>query len=229
MKGRSFILSLLLLLAASMVFTFTAFGADLRASTSPLTTQNTIQLMAVGPEFERIANVKLRAVPTDTLFANFVALKSNVCDFWSVHMGSAYRPIYGVEEFCFAEMGPQPLRIAWKGAPGRFSMAVKGNSDIKSIADLKGKRIGIYAGGDGYVSACLAFAGLKIADVQKVPATGYVGAVEMLSRGQVDSAFAAPADLKEVALSPGGERLLPIPFSDKEGWKRLQKGSPAPL
>jgi len=229
MKGRSFILSLLLLLAASMVFTFTAFGADLRASTSPLTTQNTIQLMAVGPEFERIANVKLRAVPTDTLFASFMGLKNNVTDFWCIHMGSAYRAIYGVEEYCFAEMGPQPLRIAWKGPPVRFSMAVKGDSDIKTIADLRGKRVGIYAGGDGYVGACLAFAGLTIQDVKKVPATGYMGAIEMLQRNQVDSAFAGPGDCKEVALSPGGVRFLPIPFSDKEGWKRLQKVYPALL
>jgi TRAP transporter TAXI family solute receptor len=206
-----------------------SFPSELKASTAPMTTQTTIQLMAVAPEFEKVLNIKVRAIPADTLLANFLGVKNGICDFWNVHLGSAYRAIFGVEEYCTPDLGPQRVQFAYKGAPVRLSMICRGNSDIQSIADLKGKKVAIYAGGEGYISACLAFAGLTIDDVQKVPASGYVGALNMVLRNQAHSAFCAINDAKEIAASPGGVRYLPIPHDDKPGWKRLQKVYPALL
>jgi uncharacterized protein len=205
------------------------YPAEYKASTGPMTTQNTIQLMAIGPEFEKILKVKLRAIPADTLLANFLGVKNGVCNFWNVHLGSAYRAIYGVEEYCTPEFGPQRVQFAYKGAPVRLSMICRTDSGIKSLADLKGKKVATYAGGEGFISACLAFANLTLNDVAKIPGTGYAGALNLVLRNQADSAFCAIGDASEIAASPGGVRYLPIPQADKDGWKRLQKVYPALL
>jgi hypothetical protein len=205
------------------------FPAEFRASCGPLTTQNTIKLMATAPEFERILNIKLRAIPADTLLANYLGLKNGVCNLWNVHTASAYRAIYGVEEYCTAELGPQRVQFAYKGSPVRLSMVCRGDSEIKSLADLKGKKVAVYAGGEGFISACLAFANLTLNDVVRVPATGYAGALNMVVRDQAQSAFCSIDDASEIIASPGGVRYLPIPHDNKEGWKRLQKVYPVLL
>ena len=104
-------------------------------------------------------------------------------------MGSGYRSLYGVEEYAVTKWGPQRIRLAWKGAQNNLSMMARAKSDIKTMADLKGRRVGVYAGGEGYISACLAFAGLTLDDVKVVPATGYTGALNMLLENKVEAAY----------------------------------------
>ncbi len=153
---------------------------EITVSGPPLTSSPSILLLAVAPEFEKILGIKVKTVPTDILASQCLLAKIGKADLWNVHMGSGYRSLYGVEEYAVEKWGPQRIRIAWKGAQNNLSMMVKAKSDIKTMADLKGKKVGVYAGGEGYISACLAFANLTLDDVIVVPATGYTGALNML-------------------------------------------------
>lgn len=236
MKCRFLHPSLIMIVLLLVPFSSQLLAADnlqipkeIVVSGPPVTSSPSILLLAVAPEFEKILGTKIKTIPSDILASQCLLTKIGKADLWNVHLGSGYRALYGVEEYADIKWGPQRIRLAWKGAQNNLSMMVRAKSNIKSIADLKGRKVGVYAGGRGYISACLAFAGLTLDDVKVIPATGYTGALKMLLENKVESAFlgVSSAGSFEIAASPDGLRVLPLPHEDKEGWKRLQKVYPA--
>jgi TRAP transporter TAXI family solute receptor len=88
------------------------------------------------------------------------------------------------------------LRIVRSGGSAiRLTFAVPAKSDIKAMADLKGKRVTYGFGGHAVIGmvtkGTLETAGLGWNDVTKVPVTGSVDAVEALGSGRVDASWAA--------------------------------------
>ena len=100
-----------------------------------------------------------------------------------------------------------------------IGIAVPADSDIKTIADLKGKRMP-----SGYAShltiryiqdAILNTSGLSSSDVQGLPVANYVQGMEMLGQGRVDAAVVGPTSGKAREINSqlsrqGGIRFLPI-------------------
>ena len=112
--------------------------------------------------------------------------------------------------------------------PYRVAMHVRADSDIKSIADLKGKRV---ASGfntqktiERIIEAHLANAGLTYKDVIQVPVPNVVKEAEDFTSGKVDVLFFAlgSAAVKQAAASVGGLRVLEVD-SSPEAVKRIQK------
>jgi TRAP transporter TAXI family solute receptor len=111
--------------------------------------------------------------------------------------------------------------------PYRVAMHVRADSDIKSIADLKGKRVA-----SGFntqktigriIEAHLANAGLSYKDVVEVPVPNVVKQAEDFTAGKVDVLFFAlgSAAIKQAAASVGGLRVLEVD-SSPEAVKRIQ-------
>jgi TRAP transporter TAXI family solute receptor len=93
---------------------------------------------------------------------------------------------------------------------------VRKDSDIKSVADLKGKRVpSDYVSQrvlDELTKGTLANGGLSYADVQKVPVPNVVGGADALAEGKADVfMFALGAGkVAEIDAKVGGLRVLPI-------------------
>jgi uncharacterized protein len=118
---------------------------------------------------------------------------------------------------------PSPnLRLLTVMFPLPLSIVVPADSPIKTVADLKGKRMpGVYvAQTTGVIlqEALLASAGLTPKDIRQVPAPNLFAGVDLMAVGKVDAATTAPgvaqvqqahAELK----SQGGVRFLNIDFS----------------
>ena len=137
---------------------------------------------------------------------------------------------HGKEEY--EEQGPKPhLRIAATLMPLRTAMHVRKDSDIKTIADLKGKRVGYgfksQKGIARSVTAMLANGGLTWDDVKKVPAPNVASSARDFGAGKSDVLFFAlgSAKVMEVAAKVGGLRVLPLDDSP-EAVARLQKINP---
>ena len=111
--------------------------------------------------------------------------------------------------------------------PYRVAMHVRASSPIKTIADLRGKRVS-----SGYnaqktiariIEAHLANAGMSYKDVVGVPAPNVVRAAEDFKSGRVDVLFFAlgSAAIKEANAAVGGLRVLAIDDSP-DALKRME-------
>jgi TRAP transporter TAXI family solute receptor len=123
------------------------------------------------------------------------------------------------------------LRAVGSLIPYRVAMHVRADSDIKSIADLKGKRVS-----SGFrsqktigriIEAYLGTAGLSYKDVEQVPTPNIVREAEDFMAGKVDVMFFAlgSAAIKQANASVGGLRVLQVDDSPAVV-KRLQQALP---
>ncbi|HKA72167.1 MAG TPA: TAXI family TRAP transporter solute-binding subunit [Xanthobacteraceae bacterium] len=119
------------------------------------------------------------------------------------------------------------VRIAASLIPYRVAFHVRADSPMKTIADVKGKRI---AGGFNaqktiarITEALLATAGLSYKDMQEVLAPNVSRAAEDFTAGKTDVLFFAlgSAAVKQAAATVGGVRVLPTDDSP-EAQKRMQ-------
>jgi TRAP transporter TAXI family solute receptor len=118
------------------------------------------------------------------------------------------------------------------GANNGVAMGVAADQGIETIGDLKGKRIGWVVSSSSLqsnVRAFLAFGGLTIDDVELVEQPSYGGAWQAFANGQIDAMTAVTSGsglIEQAAASPQGLRWIEMPFSDTEGWARLQGVNP---
>jgi TRAP transporter TAXI family solute receptor len=112
-----------------------------------------------------------------------------------------------------------------------LSLAAAGDIGVKTMADLKGKRIGFVVGSPALnqnALAMLAFAGITAKDVKIVEFASnnamWKGAINNDSDAQFGSTIAGPA--KELQTSPRGIVWPSLPHSDKAGWERVRKIGP---
>lgn len=127
---------------------------------------------------------------------------------------------------------PQPeLRIASVMIPFRVAMFAKAGSDIKTVADLKGKRVPSGWASqkiiDTLMNAELANAGLTYDDVVKVPTANVVGSANDFAAGKNDVFFFVfgAGKVKETSAKVGGIQVVGIDPSPA-AVKRMQKHLP---
>ncbi len=110
------------------------------------------------------------------------------------------------------------LRFVFGGMPMyNTGYGVRADSDIKSLKDLKGKRVATEFGGNYLMGqqsrAHLASVGLSYDDVVPVPVPEFMASLDALQDGSVDAGYPASPDAAkaiEVANAIGGIRVLPF-------------------
>lgn len=109
------------------------------------------------------------------------------------------------------------IRLVQRGVPIWNGMIVRQDSPVKSVAELKGKRVGSGYGGNFIINknieAMLATVGLTPADTIPVPVASFMGGQEAFREGRADSIFAGtPATAATVESAAAvGARYLPLP------------------
>jgi TRAP transporter TAXI family solute receptor len=105
------------------------------------------------------------------------------------------------------------------------------DTGIKTVADLKGKRVAWVIGSPSLnqnITAILAFANLTWDDVKRVEFGGFGAAMDGVINGQADAAFTSSISGKayQLAKSPRGLVYPVISHKDKAGWERMSKIAP---
>jgi len=189
-----------------------------------------VQAAAVGDALTRKKNVKLRVLPAGGDISRLMPLKTGSAEYALTGVGSnfAWKGLY---DFASLDWGPQPLRQIWAIWAYGMPLATAADAKIKTMRDIKGKRVA-WIPGNPVNNICheafLAFAGFTWNDVRKTVFPSYGAAHRGLIDGNNDALFSTStaASLYELAASPRGLHWPEFPAADKEGWARLQKICP---
>jgi len=187
------------------------------------------QASAIATAFSEKYGTKIRLLPSGTSIGRMVPVVTKKVDIGFL-ANEIYFAMEGVYDFAAPEWGPQDLRLVL-AHPTTIAMATPKTANIKTMADLKGKRVAWIPGAPTLnvkTTAFLAFAGLTWEDVRKVEFSSYAGSLRALINGTVDTANVSTTAsiMYELETSPRGIYWPPVPADDKAGWERMQKIAP---
>jgi uncharacterized protein len=174
-----------------------------------------------------VEKIGLKATVQPGGVRSFSAISGGLAEFSLANSSDLQLAALGVEEY--QDQGPQPnVRMAATLMPMWVALHVRKDSNIRSIKDLKGKRVpsGFHAQKAIHrsIEAHLANAGLTYNDVKQVPTPNAARGAEDFGNGKTDALFFAlgSAAVMEVATKVGGLRVLPLDDSP-EAIARMQK------
>ena len=187
--------------------------------------------VAIGKMLKDKYGTDARVLPAGNDVARLQPLRVNRAAISAMGAG-VYFAQEGVFEFATKEWGPQAVQITLSSVDcNGLSLAAAADTGVKSMADLKGKRIGFVVGSPALnqnAMAMLAFANLTTKDVKIVEFASnnamWKGAVNNDVDALFGSTIAGPA--KELETSPRGITWPALPHSDKAGWERVRKVGP---
>jgi uncharacterized protein len=187
------------------------------------------QPSAIAAMLSKKYPVKIRVLPSSTGIGRLIPIKTKKaqCAFLG---NEAYFSAEGLYDFAVYEWGPQDLRVVL-GRPNTVTFVCTRDSGIKTLSDLRGKRVSYVPGAPSLnvkTEAMLAFAGLTWDDVKKTEFSTWTAQMNALIEGKTDASTCTTdsAFLHQIETSHRGLYRPPLPPNDKEGWKRLQKIAP---
>jgi TRAP transporter TAXI family solute receptor len=187
--------------------------------------------VAIGKMLKDKYGSDTRVLPAGNDVARLQPLRVNRASISAMGAGVFFAQ-EGVFEFATKEWGPQPVQITLSSVDcNGLSLAAAADTGVKTVADLKGKRIGFVVGSPALnqnALAVLAFAGITAKDVKIVEFASnnamWKGAINNDVDAMFGSTIAGPA--KELQTSPRGIVWPPLPPGDKAGWDRVRKIGP---
>jgi hypothetical protein len=174
--------------------------------------------------FKERFNMRVRIIPAGTSIGRMLPMVTGKASLGFL-ANEAYFAAEGSYDFATEQWGPQDIRILL-AKPTSNAIAVAGDAGIKTVYDLKGKRLG-YVKGNPSVNvkhdAYLAFAGLTRDDIEVVWFGSYNAMKTAVLANQIDgfSSVTTSANMREIEASPRGLWYAEVPPDDKEGWKKL--------
>lgn len=227
-----------LLAAASLFINVPSAGAAETAPKLPKTmvwscydvgASGYVQASAIADAFAKKYGTKIRLLPSGTSIGRLMPLTTKRVDYGFL-ANEVYFGLEGLYDFSTIEWGPQDLRVIL-AEPTTIALATTKDSGIKTLKDLKGKRVSFIPGAPTLnikAEAFLAFAGYTWNDVQKVEFPAYGSSLKALIEGKTDASVVSPTAsvMYELDTSPKGLYWPAFPPEDTEGWKRMLKVAP---
>ncbi|MDF1857052.1 TAXI family TRAP transporter solute-binding subunit [Pseudooceanicola sp.] len=184
-----------------------------------------VEASAIADAMIKGYGVRIRLTPSSSGIGRLLPLKTGRVQF--AFLGNeanfASEALY---EFSNREWGPQDVRVLL-GRPAEAGVVAASDAGIKTVADLRGKRVSFVEANPSAnikTEAVLAFGGMTWADVDRIDMPSYGSALKGLSDGTVQAAVAIPtaAALRELE-SGRGATWMELPADDTEGWARLHE------
>jgi NitT/TauT family transport system substrate-binding protein len=135
----------------------------------------------------------------------------------AVLTGTVDTCIHGIAAFILGAAAGEPVVIVANANNGGMAVMAGVNTDIKSIKDLKGKKVAIWPGStqEAVILERLRMEGMSIKDIQpiRLQFSDHAGA---LARGDVD-AYVGAEPAAGISLANGTGRLVEYPYSTPIG------------
>jgi TRAP transporter TAXI family solute receptor len=189
------------------------------------------QSIGIGQMLTKKYGTALRVIPGKNDVSRQVPLRENQTPLCAC--GSAvYFSQEGVMMFGTKAWGPQRVFNLFNNIGDNGQQAVvAGDAGVKTIKDIKGKRVTWVRGAPALninMTAFLAFAGYTWDDVQRVDVPGWGQSMQAVINGQADVAWGSTVSsvYNQLAASPRGLYFVAMPHSDKEAWARARAVNP---
>ncbi len=189
------------------------------------------QAVAIGGMLQNQYGTAVRVLPGDNDVSRMTPLKTGRVDLCACGIASYYGA-EGVLMFAHPDWGPQPLRVLTTStASFGLSLAVAGDLEVETPADLKGKRVAYIRGDDALnkgTEAYLAFGGLTWDDVERVEYPGYARSFDGIISGEADASFTTTVTppAQQLASSPRGISWPTLDPNNEAAWQRMQAVAP---
>jgi TRAP transporter TAXI family solute receptor len=201
---------------AAVLAAFGAGGAlaqTVAISTLPPGAINNVQAAAIAKAIQEHSDLQMRLITFNSPGAIIAAAATKQAEFAYTSNEEASDAFKGAREY--TGKGMPNLRVAFTVFPFRVGIIVRNNSDIKTVADLKGKRIGTgwtaFKQGIALWDGLLANGGLSLKDASPVPTTDLLRAADDFKAGRSDAfmfAVGGPKVAEAHASIEGGVRFL---------------------
>jgi len=203
-----------------------AAAADpISLSTLPPGAINHAQAQVIAKVIQEGSDLQTRVVSFNSPAAILGAVDAGQSDMALSSSDESTVAFTGTEDYQGKPM--KNLRVAFTIMPFAVGLIVRKDSDIKTVADLKGKRFGTgwqgFKQGIPLANAMLATAGLSLKDVDPVPVSTLLRAADDFKAGKTDAFQFAVGGPKvaEIHAAIGGVRFLSFDHSP-EATKRMQ-------
>lgn len=169
---------------------------------------------------------RIRIVPAGTSIGRMLPMLTGKVNYGFL-ANEAFFAAEGTYDFGVQSWGPQDIRVVL-GRPSSVGFAVAKDTGVKTMADLKGKRVG-YVKGNPSVNvkndAYLAFGGLTRKDVEVVWFGSYNAMKDAIIANQLDvmGSVTTSANMRQIESSPRGLMWPSFDADNKKGWEALTK------
>ena len=189
------------------------------------------QSVAIGKVLKDHYGVNLRVLPAKNDVSRLLPLLKGRVQF-SANGVSTYFAQEGIYQFAAKNWGPLKVRIVMtSNGESNQSLGVAADQNIRSFADLRGKRVPYVRGAPAVnvpTEAFLACGGLSWSDVVRVNFPGYNAMWNGLVNNKVDAAYAntVSGPARKAEASPRGLFWPPANHDDLDCWNRMLKVVP---
>ncbi len=201
-------------------------------SAYPTGTGGYSQAVAIGNILQRQYGVNLRVVPGRNDVSRLATLNAG-----RVHMSAGgSEAVYaqeGILNFAARIWGPQPIRAVLSNfsTSCSFSLATAADANIRTVADVRGKRVTFVQGApslNNALTALLSYAGLTWDDVTVVEVGGYNASIDAVINNRADVAGGAcnSPPFMRLDSSPRGLYWVEFPPEHTEGVQRVRDRLP---
>lgn len=186
-------LKFVLAAVAAAALGWPALAQTVSISTLPPGSVNNVQTQAIAKVVQDKTGLQMRVVGFNSPQASMTAVEVGEAQFSFMSNDEVGIAVRGKDEHTGQPL--EHLRLVTTVFPFKVGIVVKADSDIKTVADLKGKRFPVgwegFPQGIALSSAMLATAGLTFDDVQGVPTTNLLRAADDLKAGVLDATIFA--------------------------------------
>jgi TRAP transporter TAXI family solute receptor len=207
-----------------------AVAQTVAISTLPPGAINNVQAAAIAKAVQEHSDLQMRLLTFNSPAAIIAAAQNKQAEFAYTSNEEAGDAFNGTNEYVGKAM--KDLRVAFTVFPFRVGIIVRNNSDIKSVADMKGKRVGSgwtgFRQGIALWDGLLGNAGLSLKDTSPVPTTDLLRAADDFKAGRTDGfmfAVGGPKVAEINASIDGGVRFLNMDASPQAltGMQKVRK------
>jgi len=199
---------------------YPAAAQTVAISTLPPGAINHLQASAIAKVVQEHSDLQMRIVTFNSPAAIIGAAQNKQAEFAYTSNEEAGDAFTGANEYRGKAM--KDLRVAFTVFPFRVGIIVRNNSNIKTVADMKGKRVGsgwtAFRQGIALWDGLLANGGLSLKDTSPVPTTDLLRAAEDFKAGKSDAfmfAVGGPKVAEIHASIEGGVRFLNMDSSPR--------------